>query len=196
MFSFAVKRGYAANNPLAAIDKVRVVAKAPGIITPEQCKKLLDAADKEILPVIAIQAFCGVRTAEVLRLDWSNVYLVRGHIEVEPEQAKGARRRLAYISDNLKSWLQPYVGRTGKLWPKSHMEFYRDLEKARTDAGIKRWPSNALRHSYASYHLAHHQNAAALALQMGHTSQNMVFSNYREVVTREDANEYWTICPS
>jgi len=73
------------------------------------------------------------------------------------------------------------------------MEFYRDLETARVKAGISKWPSNALRHSYATYHLTFHQNAAALALQMGHTSQAMIFSNYREVVTKQDTERYWSI---
>ena len=59
-------------------------------------------------------------------------------------------------------------------------------------ARIGKWPSNALRHSCASYYLAYHQKAAALALQMGHTSQAMIFSNYREVVTRQDAERFGT----
>ena len=100
------------------------------------------------------------------------------------------------MSENLKEWLLAYTDRSGKLWPRSHMEFYRDLETARADAGIGKWPSNALRHSYASYHLAFHQNAAALALQMGHMSQAMIFSNYREVVTKQDAERYWRIEPA
>lgn len=195
LFSFAVKRSYAGSNPFNAIDKIRVPAKAPGILSPEQCRKLLDAADSKILPVLAIQAFCGVRSAETLRLRWSDIDLVRGFVQVAAEHAKGARRRLAEMPANLKSWLLPYAGHTGPLWPRSHMEFYRDLDTARTAAGIKKWPSNALRHSYASYHLAFHQNAAALALQMGHTSQTMIFSNYREVVTPEEAERYWNIRP-
>jgi integrase len=82
---------------------------------------------------------------------------------------------LIEVPENLKEWLLPYADRSGKLWSLSHMQFYRDLEAARANAGISKWPSNALRHSYASYHLAFHQNAAALALQMGHTSQAMIF---------------------
>src|SRR5208283_2159424 len=39
LFSFAVKRSYASSNPLDAIDKVRVPAKAPGIISPPQSTK-------------------------------------------------------------------------------------------------------------------------------------------------------------
>jgi integrase len=195
LFSFAVKRSYATTNPFAAIDKVRVTARAPGILSPEECKKLLEAADSKILPLLAIQAFCGVRSAETLRLTWSDIDTTRGHVQVAAEHAKGARRRLVDIPDNLKDWLRPYADRTGKLWPRSHMEFYRDLDTARVSAGTSEWPSNALRHSYASYHLAYHQNAAALALQMGHTSQTMIFSNYREVVTRQEAERYWNIRP-
>jgi Phage integrase family len=129
-------------------------------------------------------------------LDWSDVDLTRGFVEIAAEQAKGARRRLVEMSANLKAWLVADDARSGKLWPWSHKEYYRRLEAARIKAGISKWPSNALRHSYASYHLAYHQNAAALALQMGHTSQAMIFSNYREVVTRQDAERYWAIKPA
>jgi integrase len=196
LFSFAVKRSYANSNPLDAIDKVRVPAKAPGILLPDECEKLLNAAGSELVPLLAIQAFCGVRSAETLRLRWSDIDVTRGFVQVAAEHAKGARRRLIEMPENLKEWLRPYSDRSGKLWPRSHMEFYRDLETARAKAGISKWPSNALRHSYASYHLAFHQNAAALALQMGHTSQAMIFSNYREVVTRQDAERYWGIRPA
>ena len=45
-------------------DKVRVPAKAPGILAPDECEKLLNAAGSELLPSLAIQAFCGVRSAD------------------------------------------------------------------------------------------------------------------------------------
>jgi integrase len=195
LFSFSVKRSYASANPCDGIDKVRVPAKAPGILSPEQCQKLLNAADADIVPLLAIQAFCGIRTAETLRLRWSDIDQARGFVQVAAEHAKGARRRLVDIPANLKAWLRPYADRTGKLWPRTLMEFYHELNTTRVSAGITKWPSNALRHSYASYHLAHHQNAAALALQMGHTSQTMIFSNYRELVTRREAKRYWNVRP-
>ena len=55
-------------NPFDAIDKVRVPAKAPGILSPEECENLLNAAGDDILPLVSIQAFCGVLSAETLRL--------------------------------------------------------------------------------------------------------------------------------
>ena len=62
-------------------------------------------------------------------------------------------------------------------------------------AGIERWPNNALRHSFASYHLALHQNAATTALQLGHTDSRLLFEHYRELVHPEDAKAFWEITP-
>jgi integrase len=47
----------------------------------------------------------------------------------------------------------------------------------------------------ASYHLARHQNAPQLALEMGHTTPRMTFDNYREIVTPEEADRFWNIVP-
>jgi integrase len=52
-----------------------------------------------------------------------------------------------------------------------------------------------LRHSFASYHLAHFQDAAKLALELGHTKQELLFQHYQELVTPEVAAKYWDIRP-
>jgi integrase len=65
----------------------------------------------------------------------------------------------------------------------------------RVRAGIESWPSNGLRHSYASYHLAYHKDAPALSLEMGHVSPNMVFKHYRQRVLPDIANQWWSIYP-
>jgi len=53
-----------------------------------------------------------------------------------------------------------------------------------------------LRHGFASYHLAHFENAAELALEMGHTDQQMIFEHYRQLVLPKEAARYWKICPA
>jgi integrase len=74
---------------------------------------------------------------------------------------------------------------------------YRKLREAvQRRARICKWPTNALRHSFASYHLAKFQDAPALALQMGHTTTAMLFAHYRELVTPEAAEAYWKIRPA
>jgi len=69
------------------------------------------------------------------------------------------------------------------------------VNATRKRAGIQSWPHNALRHSFTSYHLAKFQDANALALQLGHTTTGMLFEHYREVVSPEAAESYWSIYP-
>jgi hypothetical protein len=57
-------------DPFDAIDQVQVSAKAPGILSPKECENLLNAAGDDILQLISNQAFCGMRSAETLRLNW------------------------------------------------------------------------------------------------------------------------------
>ena len=57
----------------------------------------------------------------------------------------------------------------------------------RKAAKIDDWPQNALRHGFASYHLAQFNNAGALALELGHTNSNLVFQHYRQLVKPKEA---------
>jgi integrase len=92
LFEHCLKRHLVESNPIGAIDKVKLVDKAPEILTPEQLFRLLSAAPFDLLPLLAIQAFAGLRTEEAMRLDWSEVDQVRGHITVS---AKKQRLRAA-----------------------------------------------------------------------------------------------------
>jgi integrase len=115
-FAHCVKRRLVETNPIGAIDKVKLVDKAPEILTPEQLFGLLFAAPCDLLPVLAIQAFAGLRTAETMRLDWSEIDQVRGYITVSAKKAKTARRRLIPIANNLAQYLRPYAGMIGLVW--------------------------------------------------------------------------------
>ena len=218
---------------IAAIDKVKLVDKAPEILTPEQLFGLLSAAPCDLLPVIAIQAFADLRNAEAMRLDWSEVDQVRGYIPVSAKKAKTARRRLIPIANNLAQYLRPHAGLIGLFWPKGGRVYHKAsincAQKSgcrigrRTDGfgGLNRrdspcaaftilergdargvWESigplnaHALRHSFASYHLAKHCNASELMLYMGHTSTKRIFEAYRELVLPQAAESYWNILPS
>jgi integrase len=92
-------------------------------------------------------------------------------------------------------WLNSYAQPHGNVTPTGYRKL---LQKARKNAGIKTWPSNALRHSFASYYLAHFNKAGAaeLALEMGHTNANLVFQHYRQLVKPREAKRYWSIRPA
>jgi integrase len=195
LFTYGQKRNYVTTNPVLAIQPVKLIQTPPEIFTPQELDKVLANADASILPTLAIGAFAGLRTAELLRLEWREVDLARGFVEVSAAKAKTARRRLIPIADNLAEWLRPYAGRTGKVYTHSSQAYHKTCAHITRAAGLPRWPKNGLRHSYASYHLAQHQNAAALSLHMGHITPHMLFANYRELVMPEAAACYWAIRP-
>jgi len=191
LFNFAVARGYATANPVERTAKAKVTRGAPEILTVPQAVALLNACDSDTLPFVAISLFAGLRAAEAERLDWSEVDLDGGHIEVKGAKAKTGARRLIPISDNLAAWIRPLARRNGPVAPLA----LRDrLDAAKTRAGFKTWPANAMRHSFASYRLAQCADAARVSLEMGNSPQ-IIFAHYRELVKPKDAARYWQITP-
>jgi integrase len=191
LFNFAIKRSYATANPAANTEKAKVVNGPPGILTIAQTVSLLNACESDTLPFVAISLFAGLRAAEMEKLDWSEVDLEGGHVEVTASKAKTARRRLIPIAENLAAWIQPHAAQTGSVAPVGLRKRF-DAVKAR--AGLADWPPNAMRHSFASYRLAQCQDAARVSLEMGN-SPAMVFAHYRELVKERDAARYWKIMP-
>jgi integrase len=192
-FNFASERGYCVDNAAEKSAKAKPVESPIGILTIDQTARLLESAPAELIPYVAIGAFAGLRRAELERLDWREVDLESGLIEVTASNAKSARRRFVKILPNLAKWIKPHAQRSGNVTPFNFREL---LDAARASAAITEWPQNALRHSFASYHLAHFNDAAALALELGHTSSHLVFQHYRQLVRPKEAKRYWEISPA
>jgi integrase len=193
-FNFAVQRGYATNNPAEKTAKAKERGSDIGILSVTQAARLLEAATSEVLPYIAVGLFAGLRRAEIERLDWSEVDFESGLIEVKAQKSKTAQRRFVTIQPNLREWLLPLRKIRGNVTPQRN--FRQSFDTARIAAGIMEWPDNALRHSFASYHLAHFKNAAATALELGHHDSRMTFDHYRELVKPKDAERYWSLKPA
>jgi len=169
--------------------------KPIGIFKPEQMAALLQHAPADVVPFLAIGAFAGLRHAEILRLDWAEVDLAGGHIEVKAAKAKTASRRLVPIPENLRQWLAPLHEGTGKILWQSDAKLSKQLAALAKSKPVKvKWEHNGLRHSYISYRVAQVQNVAQVALEAGN-SPNIIFSNYRELVKPTDAAKWFAISP-
>jgi integrase len=199
LFSYAEKRGMIDFNPIRRTAAPKLIDKAPGVFTVDELSALLNQAQSselELVPMLAIAAFTGLRDAEIKRLDWSEVDLKRGYVEVKALKAKSARRRLVRIQPNLAQWLLPHAGKTGSVVPvnaRKKLDSIRATLKEATT--LTHWSHNGLRHSFASYRLAATNDAALVASELGHSSSKMLYSTYREVVLPEEAERYWNIVP-
>jgi integrase len=192
--NFAVQRGYAKENAAERTAKAKERGGDIGILAVTEAARLLESATPEVLPYIAIGLFAGLRRSEIERLDWSEIDFDSGLIQVTARNSKTAQRRFVTMQPNLREWLLPLRQHKGNVTPT--LGFRQSFEQARQAAGIKEWPENGLRHSFASYHLAHFQNAASTALELGHHDSRITFAHYRELVKPRDAEQYWKIRPA
>lgn len=195
LFSFAESRGYIfkGGNPVEGVEAIKANGGAIEIYTPGEIAGLLKAASKTFLPVVALGAFAGLRSAEIERLDWQDVDLAGGFIHLGADKTKTRSRRLVPIVTNLSQWLAPYAKQKGRVWKATA----NDLQDERAEAVAKAkvpWKNNALRHSFISYRLADIQNAAQVALEAGN-SPAVVFKHYRELVKPDAAKAWFAIAP-
>jgi integrase len=193
LFEFSRQSGWVTSNPVAETRKVKVGESIPGILTPDQAARLLEAADHQTLPYWALGLFCGLRSAELQRLSWSDIHFDEAIVEVPSLAAKTASRRCVPIRPNLAHWLEPYRDMHGPLCP-ANLEVR--LKTDRRNAGITNWPTNGCRHSFGSYHLTHFRNSSLTASEMGHVSAAITYKHYYQRVRPAAAAEYWQIAPA
>ncbi len=145
-----------------------------------------------LLPHSVIDAFSGIRSAEIERLDWRDNVWDRSFIEVKAAKAKTKARRLVPLLPNLRAWLEPMKKTEGHVCFVPNVAFRLNYLGEKDGVG---WRQNALRHSFASYRLAETPDAAKVALEMGN-SPDKLFRYYRELVTPDAAKEWFAIMPS
>ena len=196
MFGFAKRQGYLHPDRRTAAEQSELFKEQETeieIFTPAEIGHLLLASNARILPLVAIGAFAGIRSAEIRRLHWEDIKWDRGHIEIAGRKAKTASRRLVPLTDNLKAWLAPWREQTGPIItitdPAGALGNL--AIRAQTPGG---WRQNALRHSYISYRVALTGDVARTALEAGN-SPTMIFRHYREVVEEHTAKEWFSIMP-
>ena len=209
LFKFAIRRGYLPkdHSEIQAVEKVKDGHGEIEVFTPDELRKLFAAClervkerkvwrtREDMVPYLAIAAFCGLRAAEIQRLDWSEVHLTgpERFIEVTAGKAKTASRRTVPISDNCAAWLSPHVKTSGPVaaFERSDKQLFIYLAEK---AGVP-WKHNGLRHSFISYRLAMIKNVHQVSLEAGNSPQ-MVFKHYRQLVRESEAAEWFAITPA
>lgn len=195
-FNWAIRMRYGRENPADGINLHATDQTLADIWPPETVALFMKTAETkapDLCPYSALGFFAGIRRAEMLRLNWSAVS--KEHVHIGPAVAKKRRQRYITIAPNLRAWLDRYAGK-GPVWPMSPTHLDRTVRKVCKAAGIKEWPSNVMRHSFASYHLALNKSAPATAMELGHTQPDILYNHYRNLATVDEAREFFSIRPT
>ena len=186
-----------------------------GIFTVEEAEKLLRANEKidpEVCGLIALGLFAGMRTSAIARVAYDEITMRQGILTPAEKTKKNRRNYIENLPDNLWAWLE----RT----PKTAFNWCERKWKKRREAALRRAgllvngtqlktpdkngkfpkkklpPHNAMRHSFASYHVAWKRDFQDTALIMSHKGTDILFKHYRGIATKENAEKYFDIYPT
>lgn len=217
-FGWCAKMGYTPDNPALAVGRMKGEATSIDIYTPAQMRLILHAATnwvpedvnregrgrpatfvhetKDIIANMVICGFAGLRQAEFERLSWEQIKQDKALIDMSASITKSAARRLVTIRPVLQEWLaelSPFG--KGLICQKNFSNRLRAFRSHLHEKYGLMWKHNALRHSFASYLMEEVKNPGEVSLQLGHNDAGIVFAHYRELVTADDANDFWTLTP-
>jgi integrase len=161
------------------------------IFTPDEMGRLVEKAEDRLLPYLVIGAFAGLRGEEIKRLDWAEIDLADGFIEVAADKSKTDTRRLVPIKDNLKAWLLPLAKQQGPVCQFKNV--VNKLMRLASEAEVD-WKKNALRHSFISYRVAECADVPRVADESGN-SPPIIRTNYLQRVKPSQAQAWFGILP-
>jgi integrase len=197
-----VLRGYLAKGTDLLDGVQKYSARLHGEITTytaEEMRRIIAAADERILPLIVLGGFAGLRHAEIQRLEWEDIDLTEGFIEVKAHKAKTKTRRIVPIKDNLKAFLLPLEKKSGKVVTVKNTSKELGITAAKTADeanGVEalEWKHNALRHTYISARVAECADVSRVADEAGNSPQ-IIRTNYLKRMRPTAAAEWFAIMP-
>ncbi|MDB6175065.1 MAG: hypothetical protein JWL59_4376 [Chthoniobacteraceae bacterium] len=179
LFRFAQKHGdlpSGAKTEAELTERIKIRSASKEILSPEEFASLLKGTTGEAQLYAAIGGLAGLRSSELMRLDWSNID--EAGIEVSSE-CKTGQRRVVPVCETLKLWIQKHRKPKGRVFSKSssHRVFLDHIREI-----LPNWPKNGLRNSFCTYRVAETRDMPLVALEAGN-SPTIINRHYRQIRT-------------
>lgn len=201
--------GHASRNVALGIERrTEETAEEIGTLELWECEALLKEARRQaideggvkwkLLSFVVIGLFGGLRRAELERLQQGDVNLEERTVIVRAAHAKTRQRRVVELSENAVTWLDGINSHRSttkegeRMCPANLKRMWPAFWKS---CGLKEWKNNAMRHTFASMHLAMWSDEAKLQTLMGHESGPMLHRHYKALKTKKEAERFWGLRP-
>ena len=157
MFSKGIDWGLCERNP---VKKVKLFPESENIkeriLTPEEESRLLAASPAHLRPILVVALNTGMRRGEILKLNWSNVDLLRRQILVTG--TKSGKNRIIPINSDLLSVLEDLKrtkGGNGYVFANTRsgrplQDIKRAFHTACSAAGIRGFRFHDCRHTFGT----------------------------------------------
>jgi len=197
VFGTAVKRGWCSENPVARVETPRVVEKQVPILSPQEIKALRQTAERyqggSCAAAVGMMLYAGIRPHEVARLTWAQVDLRERAIYILPQHSKtGGARRVTIHKPLMKILRVHRRADRERVCPADWLRHWRELRKAAGwNSPARPWPQDALRHTFASYHLSHFRSYAELQVEIGHRDATLLRTRYVDQRGVRSSAQFW-----
>ena len=197
VFGTAVRRGWCDANPVARVEAPRVVEKQVPILSPQEIEQITTTAEAyqggSCAAAVGMMLYAGIRPHEVARLSWEQVDLRERAIYILPRHSKTGGARRVTIHKPLQRILRAHKREDDeKICPANWLHHWRELRRAAGwNSPAHRWPQDALRHTFASYHLSHFRSYAELQLEIGHRDATLLRTRYVDQRGVRNTQRFW-----
>lgn len=194
-FGRGVAEGWVLKNPCLAVQAPKLEIKEVSVLALADAIRLFEVnKGTRVALYMALEAFGGLRFSSAFRMSRAEINLEEKTIILPAAKHKSGKRQiLEGLPENLWAWIRA-ADAAGHNWKMSRVVYDREKKAAFEKAGVSKF-CNVLRHSFCSYHVALHQDAAKTAVLMQHTNQAMLYRHYKGLALRADAERYFSIKP-
>ena len=216
LYNYAKRESYVVENLCQRYRRPTAEETVVGILTVDQCAALLREAPRfKLLPYAVLGLFFGIRPKELERLDWSALRVEQRVLVVGKDVAKKRRQRTisnAPPSDEsippdkrpppepddfsaaAVAFLESCKGkRKGPIV--SPVNLIRRFNAWRKAAGVKKWPHDAMRHSFGTYHFAAYGDDRRTAKILGHVGTDLLHNHYKALATKAEGLAFFALRP-
>ena len=191
-------RRYILQNPLKNYALQKIAYREPEYMKAADVDRLfslLKTGSGELVVYAALSWFCGIRNAEIGRLEKKDINLEDGIVRISRPKGwtQGVMPRIINIPENAHQWLEKYdVYAHIESCHKQSALIQRIFRRGKR-AGLA-MPLNAGRHSFITHHAAAYGEPAKTEAMAG-TSQRMRVFHYQGLVPRKEGERYFAIVP-
>jgi integrase len=145
----------------------------------------------DLVPLIVLVCFAGLRPSETIRLDWCDVGA--DYIRLPGKKSKTGYSRQIPIAENLKAWLALWRKTAGPICPGIDLSH---LDRAIRHFSWVRLSHDALRHGFGTHRQKIVKNVGAVADEMGNTAHIWRRHYLNAFCTEEEASEWFSLMPT
>jgi integrase len=150
----------------------------------------LPAKRPDLVPLVVLVSFAGLRPSEAARLEWKEVG--DDYIRLPGKKSKTGHSRQIPIQPNLKSWLALWRKDNGLICPDLNLEHVNP--SILRHSGV-RLPYDGLRHGYGTHRQRIIKNIGAVAEEMGNSIAICRRHYVNAFCTDAEANEWFSLVP-